>query len=209
MRITRRSSRRRAARASATSSDWSRRSCRSRTSRRVRRIPARALKSARLIDETSSRPALRLAPATDERSSGSHLKSALFIDERAPAIADNAVAAAPNVAARLEPLSTNAAPAPTLERAAAPRPTAASHPAAPSRPVAALHPAAPPRTAASPRAVVAPLASDRYFLKITLSADARVNLDRARDLLRHVLPSGDPALIVEPALTVLSGPQRL
>ncbi len=90
---------RRAARASATSSDWSRRSCRSRTSRRVRRIPARALKSARLIDETSSRPALRLAPATDERSSGSHLKSALFIDERAPAIADNAVAAAPNVAA--------------------------------------------------------------------------------------------------------------
>ncbi len=50
---------------------------------------------------------------------------------------------------------------------------------------------------------VAPLASDRYLLKLTLSAHARATLDRARDLLRHAVPSGDPAVIVERALTVL------
>ncbi len=61
----------------------------------------------------------------------------------------------------------------------------------------------PPIPAAAPRNVLAPLASDRYLLKVTLSAEARVRLDRARDLLRHVLPTGDPALIVERALTVL------
>jgi 5-methylcytosine-specific restriction endonuclease McrA len=50
---------------------------------------------------------------------------------------------------------------------------------------------------------VVPLASDRYLLKITLSAEARARLDRARDLLRHVVPTGDPAAIVERALMVL------
>ena len=61
--------------------------------------------------------------------------------------------------------------------------------------------------AVAPRAVLAPLAADRHLLKITitLSADARARLDRARDLLRHVLPTGDPALIVERAL---NGPGR-
>jgi 5-methylcytosine-specific restriction endonuclease McrA len=57
--------------------------------------------------------------------------------------------------------------------------------------------------AAAPRVVLAPLASDRYLLKITLSAGARARLDRARDLLRHVVPSGDPAVIVDRALTAL------
>jgi 5-methylcytosine-specific restriction endonuclease McrA len=55
----------------------------------------------------------------------------------------------------------------------------------------------------SARAVVSPLASDRYLLKITLSAEARARLDLARDLLRPVVPSGDPAVIVDRALTVL------
>jgi 5-methylcytosine-specific restriction endonuclease McrA len=54
-----------------------------------------------------------------------------------------------------------------------------------------------------PRGVVAPLASDRYLLKVTLSAAARARLDRARDLLRHVIPDGNPAAIVDRALTML------
>ncbi len=60
-----------------------------------------------------------------------------------------------------------------------------------------------PVPAAAPRAVVAALGSDRYLLKITLSATARARLERARDLLRHVMPNGDPATIVERALAVL------
>jgi 5-methylcytosine-specific restriction endonuclease McrA len=57
--------------------------------------------------------------------------------------------------------------------------------------------------AAAPRAIVAPLASDRYLLRITLSAEARARLDRACDLLRHVVPTGDPAVIIDRALTML------
>jgi 5-methylcytosine-specific restriction endonuclease McrA len=57
--------------------------------------------------------------------------------------------------------------------------------------------------AATGRSIVAPLASDRYLLKITLTGEARRRLDRARDLLRHAVPSGDPAVIVDRALTVL------
>ncbi len=60
-------------------------------------------------------------------------------------------------------------------------------------------------SAVGPRGVVAALGRDRYLLKITLSATARVKLERARDLLRHVVPSGDPAAIVERALSVLVG----
>jgi hypothetical protein len=55
----------------------------------------------------------------------------------------------------------------------------------------------------SSRAVVAPLAADRYLLKVTLSQGARDKLEQARALLRHQIPTGDPAAIVERALTVL------
>jgi 5-methylcytosine-specific restriction endonuclease McrA len=63
-----------------------------------------------------------------------------------------------------------------------------------------------PLAASSPhsrRAVVAPLAAERYLLKITLSQAAREKLERARSLLRHQIPTGDPAAVVERALTVL------
>ena len=60
------------------------------------------------------------------------------------------------------------------------------------------HPAA-----ARPRPTVTPLASDRYLLRVTLSASAHAKLRRAQDLLRHRLPNGDPAAILEQALTLL------
>ena len=53
------------------------------------------------------------------------------------------------------------------------------------------------------RSLVAALGADRYLLKITLTAAAHQKLQRARDLLRHTIPSGDPAAIVDRALTVL------
>ena len=52
-------------------------------------------------------------------------------------------------------------------------------------------------------AVVVPLAADRYLLRITLSQTAHERLVRARALLRHQIPSGDPALVVERALALL------
>ena len=55
----------------------------------------------------------------------------------------------------------------------------------------------------SRRPVVAPLGTDRYLLKITLGAETHRKLERARDLLRHAVPDGDPAAIVDRALTLL------
>jgi hypothetical protein len=57
--------------------------------------------------------------------------------------------------------------------------------------------------AARPR--VTPLAPDRYLLKVTLSGDAHAKLRRAQDLLRHAVPNGDPAVVLERALTLLVG----
>ena len=52
-------------------------------------------------------------------------------------------------------------------------------------------------------AIVAPLAPDRYKLQVTLSSEGHAALRRAQDLLRHALPNGDPAAVVERALTLL------
>lgn len=60
-----------------------------------------------------------------------------------------------------------------------------------------------PVSAQRPRAVVAPLAPERYLIKVTISREAHEQLRRAQDLLRHALPTGDPAAIVERALAVL------
>jgi 5-methylcytosine-specific restriction endonuclease McrA len=55
----------------------------------------------------------------------------------------------------------------------------------------------------APRPVVAPLAPERYLIKITVGRDTHAKLERARDLLRHTIPTGDPAAIIDRALTAL------
>jgi 5-methylcytosine-specific restriction endonuclease McrA len=120
-----------------------------------------------------------IASSLRRRPSAPSVESARLPDEAARGGADPKRAAVPDAPARLEWPSTSAAPE---ERDHARRAAMAT---------------------TEPRAVLAPLAADRYLLKITLSAEARARLDRARDLLRHVVPSGDPAVIVDRALTVL------
>jgi hypothetical protein len=62
-------------------------------------------------------------------------------------------------------------------------------------------PAAPPP---APRpAVVAPLAPERYKVQLTASAETYEKLREAQDLLRHVIPNGDPAAIFDRALSAL------
>ena len=51
--------------------------------------------------------------------------------------------------------------------------------------------------------LIAPLAPTRYRIQVTVSAAAHDHLRRAQDLLRHVIPSGDLAAIVERALKSL------
>lgn len=55
----------------------------------------------------------------------------------------------------------------------------------------------------SRRPVVAPLSESQYKLQVTISAGARERLAQIQDLMRHRLPNGDPAAIVEHALEVL------
>lgn len=50
---------------------------------------------------------------------------------------------------------------------------------------------------------IVPLATDRYLLRVTLSAEAHTNLRRAQDLMRHTIPTGDAATVLARALEVL------
>ncbi|HET7695248.1 MAG TPA: HNH endonuclease signature motif containing protein [Vicinamibacterales bacterium] len=52
-------------------------------------------------------------------------------------------------------------------------------------------------------AVLKPLAPERYKVQVTISREAHDHLRRAQELLRHVVPNGDPALVIERALAVL------
>jgi hypothetical protein len=51
--------------------------------------------------------------------------------------------------------------------------------------------------------LVTPLSADRYQFRFTGSGALHEKLNRARDLLRHAVPDGDPGEIFERALTAL------
>src|SRR4051812_17063311 len=64
-------------------------------------------------------------------------------------------------------------------------------------------PAADARPASVQRAVIAPLAPERYKIQFTVGRTTHDKLRRAQDLLRHAVPNGDPAEIFDRALTLL------
>jgi hypothetical protein len=70
--------------------------------------------------------------------------------------------------------------------------------ATPSRPSAAEPPLTAPRNSAA-----VPLSPGRYKLQVTIDGDTLEKLRLAKDMLRHALPSGDEAAILDRALTVL------
>ena len=61
------------------------------------------------------------------------------------------------------------------------------------------HPAPPP----SPHHTLAPLGAERYKVQLTASKQLHDKLRQAQDLIRHELPSGDIAQILERALDLL------
>ncbi len=78
-------------------------------------------------------------------------------------------------------------------------------PPVPASDTAPAHATAAPSTSVptSHRAIVVPLSESTYKLQVTISAAARGRLAEIQALMRHRLPSGDPAAIVERALEVL------
>jgi hypothetical protein len=64
-------------------------------------------------------------------------------------------------------------------------------------------PAHAPLSRPRPAAEVTPLSEDHYHLKVTISGDTVEKLRLAKDMLRHAVPSGDDAEILDRALTTL------
>jgi hypothetical protein len=88
-------------------------------------------------------------------------------------------------------------------------PVAPEPPAVGSTPVLPLASASPPPlTTPARRPVVRPLATDRYEIRFTATAETREKLRRAQDLLRHAVPTGDVAQVIDRALTLLIEDQR-
>jgi len=81
--------------------------------------------------------------------------------------------------------------------------TAAAVGVAPSRAVPSDDVRGCPPIPAPPPPLVQPLAPDRYRITFTASKETCEMLDLARDLLRHAIPSGDPAQIVARALALM------
>jgi hypothetical protein len=106
------------------------------------------------------------------------------------------------------PLDTGSAPASagSRETVAADTPTAdtsasrtstSRHPAADT---SALRPSAAAVSHPSHRAVILPLAPEYYRLQVTLRAETHARLRQAQELMRHQIPNGDPAEILDRAL---------
>jgi hypothetical protein len=78
-------------------------------------------------------------------------------------------------------------------------------PAIPTGNSAPIAPATPPPPWLPPKrsADVTPLSPDRYKIQVTIGGETLEKLKRAKDLLRHAIPSGDEAAILDRALTAL------
>jgi len=113
----------------------------------------------------------------------------------------------PPVSSSVRKLPTALAPQPSV---ASPAPRLAPHALTPEPepvvpmtvPSAATEPA--PAAPRPPRpAVVAPLTGDQYKVQVTVGRATIDTLRRVQDLMRHAIPNGDPAAIIDRALTVL------
>jgi hypothetical protein len=82
-----------------------------------------------------------------------------------------------------------------------PSPLLPPQPPGTSTPVATAYASPwPPRTAP---ADITPLSPDRYRVQVTIGGDTLEKLRLAKDLLRHAVPTGDEAVILDRALTAL------
>jgi hypothetical protein len=103
-----------------------------------------------------------------------------------------------------EPVVIRKLPAPRVVSVAVQLSSAQPCPAAQSSappPPQAAQPAFP--SLASKPAAVVPLSPDRYKLQVTIGGETLEKLRLAKDMLRHALPSGDEALLLDRALTSL------
>jgi hypothetical protein len=94
----------------------------------------------------------------------------------------------------------------SLRKLPAPKLTSAPTSAAPGATLSTITqppPPVPPSTTTRGPAPVAALSPDRYKLQVTIGGETLERLRLAKDMLRHAVPSGDDAAILDRALTAL------
>jgi hypothetical protein len=119
---------------------------------------------------------------------------------------------------QVEELVARLAPKPdvptSIRKLPAPKPTIATpaldfalveseSPAAPTASTATDESAAVATAAPARPALIKALSPDRYKLEVTISGETREKLQRLKDLLRHAIPGGEVAAIIDRALTLL------
>ena len=132
----------------------------------------------------------RLSPTPEVATSIRKLPTPATISSTAP-VTDPPLLSAPAALHDVSPLAGVPLSAGVPLPAGAP-PLASPSVEAPSTARAAVRPA-----------VVNALSPDRYKLQLTISGDTLAKLRRAKDLLRHAIPSGDESEIIDRALTLL------
>lgn len=87
----------------------------------------------------------------------------------------------------------------------APAPSVVVQSDAASRPqeVSLASPTSPPVSRPAQAAAVLPLSPDRYKLQLTIAGDTLEKLRLAKEMLRHAMPNGDEAAVLDRALTTL------
>ena len=75
---------------------------------------------------------------------------------------------------------------------------------APSTPLSTRPPAAPTTARVEAPATLNVLSPDRYKLQVTISGETLEKLELVKDMIRHAVPSGDVAQILDRALTLLA-----
>ena len=147
----------------------------------VRKLPAPRLPAPAPYDSVTGLP-------SDQTSSASSCDRPLSSPDLAPS----------------SPAGYDATPAP-LARSGSPLATGRQPPAGSWHGAATATPSlpAPPLPAARRSAEVTPLSPDRYKVQVTIGGDTLEKLRLAKDLLRHAVPSGDEAVILDRALTAL------
>jgi hypothetical protein len=106
------------------------------------------------------------------------------------------------VAVQGESVGQGAAPNDDSAAQPEPAPVADVRPPAPPAP-APMVDSRPAVVAESPRATATALSATSYKLQVTISSETHDKLRRAQDLLRHAVPDGDLAVVLDRALTLL------
>ncbi len=160
--------------------------------RLVRRLPA-VLVALEQGDVTLTAACL-LAPALTRENCDDLLGRARHRSRREVEVLVAALRPKPDAPAIVRKLPEPKHLTPAVLRAETPAPdaTPAARLSQPSTPSAAVRPP-----------VVAPLAPERYRIQVTVSRNTYDKLRRAQGLSRHAVPNGDPAVLIDRALTLL------